>query len=89
MDVGSLEGNGVIIARGGRGNGDGGGGSGGRIAINYTSSLFTGRLIADGGYGGKYDFYPFPTYNKSAEDDFENVVAKGEIACFEQFLLLS
>ena len=46
---------------------------------------------------------PFPTYNKSAADDFENLHAKtrkisinegiikenSEIACFEQFPILS
>lgn len=52
IEAGALTGTGVISADGGNGNGQGGGGGGGRIAIKYTSGMFTGRISAFGGLGG-------------------------------------
>ena len=52
INIPNLDGSGMILARGGRGSRNGGGGSGGRISITSTNS-FTGKVIADGGYGGE------------------------------------
>lgn len=52
LTVGTLAGSGRIAADGGAGNGMGGGGGGGRIAVYYTSNIFSGIMTARGNDGG-------------------------------------
>ena len=51
IETGSFDGSGVILANGGAGGDNGGGGgSGGRIALHYNLSFFSGTIFSYGGF---------------------------------------
>ena len=47
-----FKGSGLLASRGGIGSSGGGSGGGGRIAVNHTTSIWTGDIVADGGISG-------------------------------------
>ena len=80
--VGKLSGAGLISANGGAGGlPTGGGGGGGRIAIYYTSNLFTGSFSARSGpgaiYGGAGTVYISPNNGTASQLIVDNGGSRG------------